>query len=213
MVGDRPTRTGGLTEGQWPRRGPATLRQDGKELQVVNFLLCGHTLEYEVVEVNDPNESGLMPLDVSTPLQKGARDREITEILAQARAKHRGGRSNSPTSRPISKDDDDIDGGNGHQSHGEAVLNASPSSKLDGDGWIYETLLVFSGLIANATYQSVLQPPTVIARDKADNNSGESKGLSAPAPSPGTEEKITYGAGLVYILFLGGNTFGFLVSV
>ncbi|KAK3430121.1 hypothetical protein EUGRSUZ_E01641, partial [Eucalyptus grandis] len=184
-----------------------------KNFEVVDFLLCGHALEYKVVEVNAPNKSGLTPLDVSTPLQRVARDREIREILVQAGAKH-------GDSRPVSRDDDDIEAGNDHQSDGEPGTNASQSlpswtskkSNNDGGelGRIQEVLLVVAGLIANATYQSVLQPPSVVGGNKVDSTSGGSKDITSLAPQPGTEEHITYGAGLVYTLFLGGNTFGFL---
>lgn len=174
---------------------------DSKNFKVVKYLHCGHEV---VVEVNDPDESGLTPLDVSTtPLQRGARDREMTEILARAGAKHGGGRSNSPASRPILGDDDDIEGGNGHQCHGEANTNARQSSKSDDYGWIYEALLVVAGLIVSATYQALLQPPTIIADDVTSNSS-----------APALAQNIFYYVRLVvYLLFLAGNTFGFLVSV
>ncbi|XP_039165712.1 ankyrin repeat-containing protein BDA1 [Eucalyptus grandis] len=194
------------------------LKQHKKE-QVVDFLLRGHALECEVVEVNAPNESGLTPLDVSTtPSQRGAQDREITEILTRAGAKH-------GASRPVSGDDDDIEAGNGHQSDGEPVSNApQPSSRLtiknsnkdDGERWgKIEALLVVAGLIANATYQSVLQPPSIVELIKIDNTSRGSNDSTAPASAPALEikENIPDGSRLVYTIFLGGNTFGFLVSI
>ncbi|KAK3430113.1 hypothetical protein EUGRSUZ_E01532 [Eucalyptus grandis] len=176
-----------------------------KNFEVVDFLLRGHTLEYEVVEVNALNESGLTPLDVSTHSQRGARDKEIREILVRAGAK-------CGASRPVSRDDDDIEAGNCHQSYGELVSNAPRQD--DGKKWSkIEVLLVVAGLIANATYQSVLQPPSVVEHDKTDNTSGQSKVNISPTPAHPTEDKITYSANLVYVLFLGGNTFGFLVSI
>ncbi|XP_039169367.1 uncharacterized protein LOC104446373 [Eucalyptus grandis] len=181
------------------------INKDGKELQVVDFLLCGHTLEYEVVEVNALNESGLTPLDVSTHSQRGARDKEIREILVRAGAK-RG------ASRPVLRDDDDIEAGNGHQSNGELVSNAPQQD--DGKRWgKIEVLLVVAGLIANATYQSMLQPPSVVEHDKTSNTSGQSKVNIAPDPAHPIEDKITYSTNLMYVLFQGGNTFGFLVSI
>ncbi|KAL3738994.1 hypothetical protein ACJRO7_020396 [Eucalyptus globulus] len=174
-----------------------------KNFEVVGFLLHRHALKSEVVEVNTLNEIGLTPLDVSTPSQRGARDTEIKEILARAGAKH-------GASRPVSGDDDDIEAGNGHQSDGEPVSNApQPLSRLtiknsnkdDGERWgKIEALLVVAGLITNATYQSVLQPPSAVQDNKNDSTSGGSK-------------DTTYDTSLVYVLFLGGNTFGFLVSI
>ncbi|KAK3430114.1 hypothetical protein EUGRSUZ_E01530 [Eucalyptus grandis] len=168
------------------------LAATSKNFEVVDFLLRGHALE-------------------------GARDREIREILVRAGAKH-------GASRPVSGDDDDIEAGNGHQSDGEPGTNASQSllgstsKKSNNDGgksdWTQEALLVVAGLIANATYQSVLQPPSVVQDNKADSTSGAPQNIPPPLPPPpGTKENITYGAGLVYIIFLGGNTFGFLVSI
>ncbi|KAK3430111.1 hypothetical protein EUGRSUZ_E01534 [Eucalyptus grandis] len=188
----------------------------GKNFEVVGYLLRGHALESEVMDVNALNESGLTPLDVSTPSQRGARDREIREILVRAGAKH-------GASRPVSGDDDDIKGGNGHQSDGEPVAKApqsssrSTSQKLNQDGgesWgdIRSALLVVAALIANATYQSVLQPPTIVEHDKVYTTSVGSVNNTSVG-SVNKLNTITYGGGLVYILFLGGNTFGFLVSV
>ncbi|XP_056173634.1 ankyrin repeat-containing protein BDA1-like [Syzygium oleosum] len=188
-----------------------------KNFEVVNFLLCGHAVESEVVEVNALNDSGSTPLDVSTLSQRGAGDREIREILARAGAIHRRGRSNSPASRPVSVDEKDIEGANSQQSDGEPVTN----SNKDGESWgdIRNALLVVAALIASATYQYVLQPPSIIERDKADKNSADSMNntsgisLNNTSSESGNKDTVTYGAGLVYILFLGGNSFGFLVSV
>ncbi|XP_039169373.1 ankyrin repeat-containing protein At2g01680-like [Eucalyptus grandis] len=94
---------------------------------VKNFKVVDFMLKYEAVEVNASNESGLMPLELSTLLQRGARDREITEILAQAGATHGKGRSNSPTSISFPADDNNIEGANSHQSDGEPVTNAPQS--------------------------------------------------------------------------------------
>ncbi|XP_039169362.1 uncharacterized protein LOC120293709, partial [Eucalyptus grandis] len=178
-------------------------------LQVVNFLLCKHAVESEVVEVNALNDSGLTPLDVSTPSQREAGDREIREILIRAGAKHGRGRSNSPASSPVPADDNDFGGGNSHQAAGEEpvkdALQSSPRSQLKNSnaekesfGDIRNALLVVAALIASATYQSVLQPPKII---EVDNEKLVISGKSMT------------GAGLVYALFLGGNTLGFMVSV
>lgn len=186
----------------------------GKNFEVVNFLLCKHAMESEVVEVNAVNDSGLTPLDVSTPSRREAGDREIREILIRAGAKHGRGRSNSPTSSPIPEDNNDIDGSNSHQAAGEEPVkdaaqslpcSQSKNSKAEKEsfGDIRNALLVVAALIASATYQSVLQPPKII---EVDND--ESK-------DPPLHKSMTeyYGSGLVYTLFLGGNTLGFVVSV
>ncbi|KAI6706458.1 hypothetical protein NL676_009420 [Syzygium grande] len=180
-----------------------------KNFEVVNFLLCGHAVESEVVEVNALNDSGSTPLDVSTLSQRGAGDREIREILAQAGAIRQSGRSNSPASRPVSVDEKDIEGANSQQSNGEPVTN----SNKDGESWAdtRNALLVVAALIASATYQSVLQPPSIMERDKAEKTSTDS--MNDTSSESGNKDTVTYGAGLVYILFLGGNSFGFLVSV
>ncbi|XP_056173915.1 ankyrin repeat-containing protein BDA1-like [Syzygium oleosum] len=183
--------------------------KDGK-LLVVKFMLRGHGQEYEAVEVNALNESGLTPLDVMTVSQRGAGDREIREILAQTGARHGRGRSNSPASRLVSADKDGIQGDNSHQSDGEPVPNTpqsivcTQSKKLkegkDSVADIRNALLVVAALIASATYQAVLQPPSY--KIKVDDN--HKKGIF--------EHNNTYRA-IGYILFMSSNTFGFLVSV
>ncbi|KAL3738979.1 hypothetical protein ACJRO7_020381 [Eucalyptus globulus] len=184
------------------------IKQYGKEVQVVEFLLRGHPLESKIVKVNALNGSGLTPLDVLTLSESADQDRDIREILVQAGAKHKD-------SRPVSEDGDDIRGGDGHQSYEEPVpqahqsLSRSTSKKSNRDGgesWgdKRNTLLVVAALIVNATYQSVLQPPSIVRYYKDQNSF---------VGSVNKLNNITYGGGLVYILFLGGNTFGFLVSV
>lgn len=181
----------------------------GKNFEVVNFLLCKHVVESEVVEVNAVNESGLTPLDVSTPSQRESGDREITEILIRAGAKHGRGRSNSPTSSLVLADDNDFEGGNSHQAAREEPVKDAPHSspgsqsknsnaEKESFGDIRNALLVVAALIASATYQSVLQPPKII---EVDNDK------LVPF------WKSMTGAGFVYSLFLGGNTLGFMVSV
>ncbi|XP_030465081.1 ankyrin repeat-containing protein BDA1-like [Syzygium oleosum] len=170
-----------------------------KNFEVVNFMLRGLALEYEVVEVNASNESGLTPLDVSTLSQRGAGDREIREILGRAGAILGRGRSDTPASSLVSvdEDEDDIQGANSHQSDGKQVAVAPQSSSSLSAKYLKKekeskrnALLVIAALIASATYQSVLEPPDSLGGDG---------GVS--------------GAALVYTLFLGGNTFGFLMSV
>ncbi|KAF8028596.1 hypothetical protein BT93_E1279 [Corymbia citriodora subsp. variegata] len=95
------------------------LAADAKNFEVLNFLLRGHAVKSGVVEVNALNDCGLTPLDVSTHSQRGARDREIREILTRAGAVS-GGRLNSPASRPVLGDDYDIEGGNGHRLDGDS---------------------------------------------------------------------------------------------
>ncbi|KAF8028561.1 hypothetical protein BT93_E1250 [Corymbia citriodora subsp. variegata] len=186
----------------------------GKNFEVVDFMLRRHALEYGVVEVNASNESGSTPLDLSTFSQNGAGDREIREILARAGAVHGRGRPNSPASSPISVDDNNIEGGNNHQSDGISVTNALQSlshlqSKIlnkDGEslGDIRNALLVVAALIASATYQSMLQPPRIIQVDNGDNNSTGPGQNSYP---------YFYTVFLVYGFFVAGNTLGFLVSI
>ncbi|KAF8028605.1 hypothetical protein BT93_E1288 [Corymbia citriodora subsp. variegata] len=165
----------------------------GKNFEVLNFLLRGHAVKSGVVEVNALNDCGMTPLDVSTLSQRGARDREIREILTRARAVRGGGRLNSPASRPVLGDDDDIEGGNGHRSGGDSNKGKESLGKIRND------LLVVAALIASATYQSVLQPPGSLKVDKDKDD-----------PKIWTE---THRPNVVYNLFLGGNTFGFLMSV
>ncbi|KAF8028511.1 hypothetical protein BT93_E1206 [Corymbia citriodora subsp. variegata] len=170
---------------------------------VKNFEVVDFMLKYEVVEVNALNESGSTPLDLSTHSQRGAAgDRETTEILARAGAMHGRGRSNSPTSRPVSADDNDIEGAESHQSDGEPVTNAPLS--LSRSTWknlnkekeslsdMRNALLVVATLIVSATYQSVLQPPRFSSN--VDPNSIKA-------------------VNVVYTIFMTGNTFGFFVSV
>ncbi|KAI6706444.1 hypothetical protein NL676_009406 [Syzygium grande] len=182
----------------------------GKNFEVVDFMLRGLALEYEVVEVNASNESGSTPLDVSTLSPREAGDREMREILARAGAKHGRGRSNSPASRPVlAADDNDIEGA---VTNAPRSLSHSQSKDFNKDreslGDIRNALLVVAALIASATYQSVLQPPSIIKVDEADPNN------DYPERTTYAEHVTkTYGAGLVYTLFLGGNTLGFLVSV
>ncbi|KAK3430125.1 hypothetical protein EUGRSUZ_E01648 [Eucalyptus grandis] len=208
----------------------------GKNFEVVNFLLCKHAVESEVVEVNAMNDSGSTPLDVSTPSRREAGDREIKEILVRAGAKHGRGRSNSPASSPV-PDDNDFDGANSHRAAGEEPVKdaqqSSPRSQLKNSnakkesfGDIRNALLVVAALIASTTYQSVLQPPKII--EVAHNKSSNTNSIKEvahnksnnPNPSNSTTEDLShksmteyYGAGLVYALFLGGNTLGFVVSV
>ncbi|KAF8028512.1 hypothetical protein BT93_E1207 [Corymbia citriodora subsp. variegata] len=160
----------------------------GKNFEVVDFMLRRHALEYGVVE--------------------------IREILARAGAVHGRGRPNSPASSPISVDDNNIEGGNNHQSDGISVTNALQSlshlqSKIlnkDGEslGDIRNALLVVAALIASATYQSMLQPPRIIQVDNGDNNSTGPGQNSYP---------YFYTVFLVYGFFVAGNTLGFLVSI
>ncbi|XP_039169368.1 ankyrin repeat-containing protein BDA1-like [Eucalyptus grandis] len=181
----------------------------GKNFEVVNFLFCKHAVEFEVVEVNAVNNSGLTPLDVSTPSRREAGDREIREILVRAGAEHGRGRSNLPASSPV-PDDNDFDGANSHEVAGEEPVKDTPQSSPrlplknsnvgnESYGDIRNALLVVAVLIASATYQSVLQPPKIIEVDHHLSNN--------------TSMTEYYGAGLVYGLFLGGNTLGFMVSV
>ncbi|XP_010058548.2 uncharacterized protein LOC104446390 [Eucalyptus grandis] len=140
----------------------------------------------------------------------------MREILARAGAKHGRGRSNTPGSSLVSVDDDDIEGATSHQSDGEQATSAPqspsrlPSKNLKREkesmGDIRNALLVVAALITSTTYQAVLQPPSFIP--KVDNNC--TKGFQGYHVSLKTGP---HGRDLVYILFMSGNTFGFLVSV
>lgn len=114
-----------------------------------------------------------------TPLDflgKNAGDRAIRGILKAAGAKHGTGRHSSPV---LDKD-----------------------SRAD----MRNALLVVAGLIVNATYQSVLQPPHFTTNvDKT-----YSEGFLAWYASWMTG---FFGRDLAYIVFITGNTFGLLVSV
>ncbi|KAF8028563.1 hypothetical protein BT93_E1251 [Corymbia citriodora subsp. variegata] len=182
---------------------------------VKNFEVVDFMLKYEVVEVNALNESGSTPLDLSTHSQRGAAvDRETTEILARAGAMHGRGRPNSPTSRPVSADDNDIEGADSHQSDEEPVINAPLS--LSRSTWknlnkekeslsdMRNALLVVATLIVSATYQSVLQPP----RFSSNVDPNSIKGSFAP-PIFVSSRAVN----VVYTIFMTGNTFGFFVSV
>ncbi|XP_039169370.1 ankyrin repeat-containing protein BDA1-like [Eucalyptus grandis] len=191
------------------------------------------------------HDSGSTPLDVSTPSQREAGDREIRELLVRAGAKHGRGRSNSPASSPV-PDDNDFDGANSHQAAGEEPVKdapqSSPRSQLKNSneekesfGDIRNALLVVAALIASATYQSVLQPPKIIevannssnnpnSIDRSNNPNSITEVAHNRSNNPNPNNSMTedpsqksmteyYGAGLVYALFLGGNTLGFVVSV
>ncbi|KAF8028576.1 hypothetical protein BT93_E1263 [Corymbia citriodora subsp. variegata] len=73
-------------------------------------------------------------------------------------------------------------------------------------GDIRNALLVVATLIASTTYQAVLQPPSFIT--KVDSNSTE--GFQGYYASWITGP---LGRDFTYIVFMSGNTFGFLVSV
>ncbi|KAI6706431.1 hypothetical protein NL676_009393 [Syzygium grande] len=139
-----------------------------KNFEVVDFMLCGHALESGIVEVNALNKSGSTPLDVSS-----LSDREIREILMQAGAKH--GQLNLPLSQIVLVDSagDDIEGAASYQSVVKpAVENDHPPLSLSKDlnqgressSDIRSDLLVVAVLIASATYQAVLQPPTFLKK-------------------------------------------------
>ncbi|KAF8028597.1 hypothetical protein BT93_E1280 [Corymbia citriodora subsp. variegata] len=179
----------------------------GKNFEVLNFLLRGHAVKSGVVEVNALNDCGLTPLDVSTFSQRGARDREIREILTRAGAVSGGGRLNSPASRPVLGDDDDIERGNDHRSDGDSNKGKESLGEIRND------LLVVAALIVSATYQSVLQPPSSLKVNDDNNDSNKLTQTYPPEPAYPNKWTEEYRPGLVYNLFLGGNTFGFLMSV
>ncbi|KAF8028606.1 hypothetical protein BT93_E1289 [Corymbia citriodora subsp. variegata] len=185
----------------------------GKNFEAVKFMLRGHGLEYETVEVNASNKSGLTPLDVLTLSQSGAAgDGEMREILARAVAKHGRGRSNSPASSSlVLADEDRIEGDSSRRSDGEPVPDAPRSTTVppptrnsneekESLADIRNALLEVATLITSATYQAVLQPPSY--KVKVDDSYKKSifgyRGFNRESG---------------YIVFMSGNTFGFLVSV
>ncbi|KAF7849114.1 hypothetical protein BT93_L1232 [Corymbia citriodora subsp. variegata] len=185
----------------------------GKNFEAVKFMLRGHGLEYKTVEVNASNESGLTPLDVLTLSQSGAAgDGEMREILAQAGAKHGRGRSNSPTSSSlVLADEDSIEGDSSRRSDGEPVPDAPRSTTVpppprnsneekESLADIRNALLVVATLITSATYQAVLQPPSynVKVDDSYKKSIFRYRGFNMESG---------------YIVFMSGNTFGFLASV
>ncbi|XP_030443829.2 ankyrin repeat-containing protein BDA1-like [Syzygium oleosum] len=181
-----------------------------KNFEVVDFMLSGHALAREVVEVNALNDSGSTPLDVSS-----RSDREIRETLMRAGAKH--GPSNLPSSQIVLVDDeeDDIKRATSYQSVMKAAVenNHPPLSTPEGSnqgqeslGDIRSTLLVVATLIASATYQAVLQPPSFTPMAESSTK----KGFLAAYASFMTS---AFMRDLNYLSFMSGNTFGFLVSV
>ncbi|KAK3430158.1 hypothetical protein EUGRSUZ_E01684 [Eucalyptus grandis] len=85
-----------------------------------------------------------------------------------------------------------------------------PSKKLKREkesmGDIRNVLLVVAVLIASTTYQAVLQPPSFIT--EVDNTS--TKGFQGYYASWITSP---LGRDFAYVVFMSGNTFGFLMSV
>ncbi|KAI6706394.1 hypothetical protein NL676_009356 [Syzygium grande] len=137
----------------------------------------------------------ILPVTMSILLLLAQR-REIREINTPARAERR--RTNSPASRLASEED---------QSDGEPVTNSTILSKeKESIGDTRNTLLVVAALIANATYQAVLQPPSF--RIKVDDDS--TKGFFAYYASWVTRP---LGRDVAYIGFISGNTFGLLLSI
>ncbi|KAF7849820.1 hypothetical protein BT93_L0250 [Corymbia citriodora subsp. variegata] len=164
----------------------------GKNFEAVKFMLRGHGLEYEAVEVNASNESGLTPLDVLTLSQSGAAgDGEMRDSLLA--------------------DEDSIEGDSSRRSDGEPVPDAPRSTTVpppprnsnrekESLADIRNALLVVATLITSATYQAVLQPPSY--KVKVDDSYKKSifgyRGFNMESG---------------YIVFMSGNTFGFLASV
>ncbi|XP_039168394.1 uncharacterized protein LOC120293341 [Eucalyptus grandis] len=142
-----------------------------------------------------------MPLDVSILSQRGAGDREMREIHARTGAIHRRGRSTTPSSPLVSVDDDDyIRGADSRRSDGKRPTNAPQSSMGDSRN----ALLVVAALIASTTYQAVIQLPSFIK--EVDSTKGFHACYASVIAGP-------LGTNLAYIIFMSGNTFGFLVSV
>ncbi|XP_056173951.1 uncharacterized protein LOC115668556 [Syzygium oleosum] len=116
----------------------------------------------------------------------------------------------------VSVDDNDIKGANSHQSDGERATNAPqsssrlPSKNLKKQkasmGNIRNALLVIAALIAGTTYQAVLQPPSFITKVNKNSTKGFQGYYASWIAGP-------LGRDFAYIVFMRGNTFGFLVSV
>ncbi|KAI6706396.1 hypothetical protein NL676_009358 [Syzygium grande] len=116
----------------------------------------------------------------------------------------------------VSVDDDDIKGANSHQSDGERATNAPQSSsrlpsknlkkQKESMANIRNALLVVAVLIASTTYQAVLQPPSFITKVDKNSTKGFQGYYASWIAGP-------LGRDFAYIIFMSGNTFGFLVSV
>ncbi|XP_056173917.1 ankyrin repeat-containing protein BDA1-like [Syzygium oleosum] len=171
-----------------------------KNFEVVDFMLSGHALKGEVMEVNALNESGLTPLDVSSHS-----DREIREVLMRAGAKHR--QPNLPSSEIVQVDDHE-----GYQLVMKpAVENDHPPQKDSNQGQQSQDnersdLLVVAGLIASATYQAVLQPITLFKKIETHTKKGFPAAILSLWGS-------TIGRNWTLCCFLITNTFGFFLSV
>ncbi|KAK3431255.1 hypothetical protein EUGRSUZ_E02671 [Eucalyptus grandis] len=165
-----------------------------QNFQVVDFML---NQKHVVVDVNASNKSGRTPLDFS---RREAGDRKIREILTKAEARHGTGRSISPASVEVDQSDEDAPLSSSR--HPLRTLNRR--KELKGDK--LNALLVVAALIANATYQAVLQPPSF----KIEAHNSSTKGFLAFYASLMTS---SFGRDFAYVVFISGNTFGLLVSV
>ncbi|XP_056173672.1 uncharacterized protein LOC115684447 [Syzygium oleosum] len=123
---------------------------------------------------------------------------DIGEINAPPGAEPRRRRTNSPTSRLVSEED---------QSDEEPVANSKILNKeRESIADIRNALLVVAALIASATYQAALQPPSFKIKVDDKSTKGFLHYYASWVTSP-------LGRDLVYIGFISGNTFGLLLSI
>ncbi|KAI6706456.1 hypothetical protein NL676_009418 [Syzygium grande] len=153
--------------------------------------------ELGIVEVNALNKSGSTPLDVPS-----LSDREIREILTRAGAKH--GQSNLPSSEivPVDGDEDNNKGATSYQS----VVKKDSNQGQEPLDYVRSDLLVVAVLIVTATFQAVIQPPTLFKKVKIHTKNGFLAAYSSYVTS-------TVGTNIALCSFLSTNTFGFLLSV
>lgn len=161
-------------------------------------MLCGFAREFGIVDVNALNKSGLTPLDVSS-----RSDQEIREFLMQAGAKY--GQSNLLSSQIdlVHRDEDNNNGITSCQR--SSPLKDSNRGEESSDDKV-SNLLVVAVLIASATFQAVIQPPILFKKFKIHIKNGFVATVSSFLTSP-------VGTDFTLCIFLGSNTFGFLLSV
>ncbi|KAK3430162.1 hypothetical protein EUGRSUZ_E01691 [Eucalyptus grandis] len=164
-----------------------------QNFEVVDFMVSQH-----IMDVNACNKNGRTPLDFS---RREAGDREIRNILTKAGARHGTGRSSPDSSLVLEVDQSEGDAPQSSPRPPSRTLNRNKESKGD----IRNALLVVAALIANATYQTVLQPPQFITEFNNTSTEGFLPSHSFWITGP-------LGRDLAYILFTSGNAFGFLRS-
>ncbi|XP_030465082.2 ankyrin repeat-containing protein BDA1-like [Syzygium oleosum] len=169
-----------------------------QNFEVVDFMLCGHALKFGIMKVNALNNSGSTPLDVSP-----RSDREIREILLRAGAIH--GQSNLPSSEIelVHRNEGNNNGATSYRPLSPPRDSYQGQESLDDKR---NDLLVVAALIVTATFQAVIQPPTLFKKFKLHTKNGLLAAFSSFATS-------TIGTNFALCTFLSSNTFGFFLSV